>query len=191
MGTLHGRDAVEGVGGGEVAGFELGGLVRGRVEGETIRELGRGAEGDYFDFECFGVPGADVDGGDEAFADFISLCMYVIVSALGLGLVYTYYICMGGGEEWDHGVVRLLPAGLDAVLVEQRLRELSSPRLAANDFLHCGRFLFFGGGSGGNGFAFCGGRRTRGWWWWWWGCGFLALVGTRLESGFLGRHFWE
>lgn len=61
MGALHGRDTVEGVRGGVVAGLEGSRLVRGWVEGEAIRELDRGTERDGLDVEGFGVSGADMD----------------------------------------------------------------------------------------------------------------------------------
>lgn len=64
------------------------------------------------------------------------------------------YMCR---EGMNHGVVRLLPASLDTVLVEQRLWELSGPRFPADDLLHGGLFLFFRGGCRGDGFAFCSG----------------------------------
>lgn len=78
----------------------------------------------------------------------------------------------------NRGVVWLLPAGFDTVLVEEGLRELSGPGSPADEFLHGGRFGFFGwcggdcGGAGGAG----SGRR------------FLALVCAGFEVGFLWRH---
>lgn len=52
---------MERVRGGVVAGFERSGLVWGRVEGEAIRKLDRGTEGDSLEVECFWVSSADVD----------------------------------------------------------------------------------------------------------------------------------
>lgn len=66
---------MECVRGGVVTGLERSGLVWGRVEGEAIRELDRGAERDCFEVEGFGVSGADVDGRDVTFAGFVSLYM--------------------------------------------------------------------------------------------------------------------
>lgn len=47
-----------------------------------------------------------------------------------------------GGRESNNDIFRILPPVLDTQLVEQRLRELPRPRLAANDLLRGERLLF-------------------------------------------------